>query len=294
MQIHVTNLFDPVMPFVRYDKQSGGDVVSAIARNTSQTWQPDRTEQETVLNTKQGKTAEDIFEEFVRKSLHGIGILSYDVIRNDHYTKNAPFDFIIWHDDSKANINRVVDAVRRDIDRSPSINVVISCETRDLIKREGIKIVEVKSTKIAERHKPALFNGIRDYKNGFWVKEIAKRILRDDFLAYPSKCRKTPSRFFTMNDYARILKAEGVDVGDSDDIRRFETEQQICDTFVRIYLDETAMVAFLVGWIDKNSFYQNADIKKMPQKDKSELALYFAVPLTQRLFFDDLEKYIKC
>lgn len=293
MQIQVFNIDELGMPFIRYGYQGDNEIVSVIARNTEQTWQPNRTAQETIRNTRQGKLTEDIFQEYVRCSLRGINILAYDEIRNDNYTKHAPFDFLVWSDDKGTDIRRAVNAVRDDIDNSHSRFVKISDRTRTLCKEDGVKFVEVKSTKIAPRHKPASPDRGNNYNDPLWVRRLADKILGDDFLAYPSMCRTTSSRHFTMDDYAHILNNRGITINAHDDIRGFEASLQLCDIFVRIYLDEPENVAFLVGWIDKRSFYQNADIKKMSQRNKSELALYFAVPLVNRRRFDDLEQFVE-
>lgn len=293
MQIQVFNIGGLDMPFIKYDDQADNGIVSVIARNTAQTWQPDRTARETTLNTKQGKLAEDIFQKFVRQSLCGINILSYDDIRNDNFTKHAPFDFLIWPDDNLTDIRCVVNAIQSDIGNSLSKFVIISDRTRKLCEEEGVKFVEVKSTKVAARHKPVASNVGDDYSDPSWLKRLAGKILCDDFLAYPSKCRSTSLENFNISDYAEILIKKGIPVGNYGDILSFETAHQLCDIFVRIYLDEPARAAFLVGWIDKYSFYKNAVLKKMPQFRKSELALYFAVPLMNRRNFADLKQFIE-
>lgn len=292
MEIRVLDIEKMDMQFITYDNQTDNAIVSVIAGNTAQTWQEGRTAQETARDTGLGKLSEDIFQEFVRQSFPGVNILSYDEIRNDGYTKHAPFDFLVWPDDSAADIDRVVNCIREDIGNSQG-PVKISDRTRQLCQGEGIKIVEIKSTRITSRLKPSAFNGNADYSDPRWTKQIAEKILGDDFLTYPNMCRKTSSYSFAMSDYIRLLSGKGIAVRNDDAVRRFETQRQLWDISVRIYVDEPANAAFIVGWIDKNSFYQSAALKRMPQPGKSERALYFAVPLTRRKSFGSFEQFVE-
>lgn len=75
-----------------YDQlQISEDTVDTIAQNTKNTWQPDRGSGEMHSNTKQGKIAEVIVEEFIRRYYNKqLSTLSYDKIRNDRNEKHAP------------------------------------------------------------------------------------------------------------------------------------------------------------------------------------------------------------
>ncbi len=271
--------------FVKYSEGEHNDGVAArIADNTAQTWQQNRGRQETLNNTIQGKTAEELFHQYMLQNSPEIHLLSYDEIRNDNYTKHAPFDFLAWNED--CDIDAIVRSVQRDIARSDRY-VRISQETRALCRDENVKILEVKSTKITDRHKKQCKFNVSRNSDLPKVNALAEVILDDDYLTYPLFCRKTTKDDYSVNDYIELLRSRSIRVWDEAGMRRFETSAQLADAFVRVYVDEAANVGFVVGWIDKRRFYDNAVIKKMPQRGKSELALYFAASLRTGCDIDD-------
>lgn len=267
-----------IVILVRYSEVNRDNTVATqIANNTVQTWQQDRGQQETLANTIQGKVAEELLELYLSEHFPEISILSYDKIRNDvDFEKHAPFDFLTWNEE--CNIEGIVGAIRQDITNSQTY-VRLSQHSINLCQSENVKILEVKSTKIAGRHKSQCLFGQGDYNNISKVTKLSEVILNDDFLTYPHFCRRTSNNNYCTNDYIRLLQSKHIDVNSEEEMRQFEISQQLADVFVRVYLDEAEHIGLLVGWIDKHSFYQNAVIKRMPQYGKSELALYFATSL---------------
>lgn len=262
---------------VRYSETQYDNTIAArIANNTAQTWQQNRGRQETFDNTKQGKIAEELFRLYLSQKYPELKVLPYDEIRNDDYQKHAPFDYLVWEGD--CNLDLIVEAIRYDITNSDRY-VNLSQNTRTLCQRENVKIIEVKSTKIADRHKRSCLFNRGDYNNLSKVAALSRVILNDDFLTYPHLCRSTPMSNFSVNDYIRWLQSKGINVNSEEGMRRFEMLNQTADVFVRVYVDEMEQAGLLMGWIDKESFYRNAVIKKMPKPGKSEAALYFATSL---------------
>lgn len=263
------------------------DAVLKIAQNTKNTWQSERKEEETLENTEQGKTAEKILECFLRQEMgQNVEFCTYDAIRCDNYKKHAPFDFLVW-EKGKADREAIVKAIQKDILAATGDYVKISKATRSLCKSRNVKIVEVKSTKITDRHKTgAGFNG--DYTNRQAVETLLKQIIQeDDFLCYPLYKRKETREHYSVEDYCREVKArckvlagfEGKKLQEK--VIAFEKESQLSDLFVRVYLDEDACKGFLLGWIKKEDLYdETVCFKRMAQKGKSEYALYWAKSLT--------------
>ncbi len=263
--------------------QGEKDIVNQIAENTDNTWQQNREKQETVDNTEQGKIAERMVEVFIEQEFgQTLEICSYDSIRCDNLEKHAPFDFLIW-ERGTTDIEPVVVSIQNDIRAATGRNVRISEYTRRLCKTNGIKIVEVKSTKIGERHiEGAGFNG--DYEDDESVAALVDRIIQDDdFLCYPAYKRREERIDYSIEDYCNEVRANntwltafsGTELRDR--IVAHECSKQLCDLFVRVYIDEIAQKGFIIGWIRKEELYSgDVQFKRMIKRDKSECALYWA------------------
>lgn len=273
--INVNGLNNAVL--IRYSEaNSDNTVATQIANYTVQTWQQNRGRQETLNNTLQGKVAEELFQLFVSQNYPEIGMLSYDDIRNDDFRKSAPFDFLTWA--NPCNLDRIARAIQKDIDHS-RFYVNLSQDARILCQNENVKIVEVKSTKIIDRHKRQCSFNRGDYNDLLKVGSLVRAILNDDFLTYPHLCRTTSITDYSVDDYIDFLQSRNVNVHNEEEMLQYELANQVADAFVRVYIDEEAHIGLLMGWIDKERFYNSATFKRMPQWGKSELALYFATSL---------------
>lgn len=234
-------------------------VVGQIINYTAETWQPDRPKKERECNIEQGKIAEEITERFIRQYYsQELSLKTYDEIRNDDFKKHAPFDFLLWKTGT-VNIAFIEEAIRQDIARTPNKFVKLSNVTRRLCRTLGVKIVEVKSTNI---------------RNDLKVESDPGYCL-DDY------CREVQERFSEFDG----CKGEN--------LRRrviaWECENQCCDIFVRVYLDRPAKKGFVIGWMQKEELLDDTvQFKRMRQKNKSELALYFAKNLGETKGIDCL------
>lgn len=225
-------------------------VVGQIINYTAETWQPDRPKKERECNIEQGKIAEEITEQFIRQYYsQELSLKTYDEIRNDDFKKHAPFDFLLWKTGT-VNIAFIEEAIRQDIARTPNKFVKLSNVTRRLCRTLGVKIVEVKSTNIRNDLKvESDFTG--DYDNVKSVQKLLETIRR------------------------RVIA--------------WECENQCCDIFVRVYLDRPAKKGFVIGWMQKEELLDDTvQFKRMRQKNKSELALYFAKNLGETKGIDCL------
>ena len=239
-------------------------VVGQIINYTAETWQPDRPKKERECNIEQGKIAEEITERFIRQYYsQELSLKTYDEIRNDDFKKHAPFDFLLWKTGT-VNIAFIEEAIRQDIARTPNKFVKLSNVTRRLCRTLGVKIVEVKSTNIRNDLKvESDFTG--DYDNVKSVQKLLETIRRkDDVFCYPK-----------LNLRRRVIA--------------WECENQCCDIFVRVYLDRPAKKGFVIGWMQKEELLDDTvQFKRMRQKNKSELALYFAKNLGETKGIDCL------
>lgn len=277
------------------DLQDDKKTISEIAENTDNTWQPERPPEETIENTLQGKVAEKMFEEYINTEFsEHLEVMAYDLIRCDHNEKHAPFDFLIWEKD-KSDIFAVVQSIQSDIRTSYGRFVKISEATRTLCKREKVKIVEVKSTKIANRHKQRGFSN--DYSDDVSVTGLSDYIVKnDDFLCYPLLKRKEAREDYTVVDYCIEYQQKNPQFADLhgkillERVLKDECRKQLCDIFVRVYVDEIYKRGLALGWITKEQMYSgDVKLKRMKQEGKSEQALYWAKRLTNLRKMEDVE-----
>lgn len=263
-------------------------VVTQIIDHTKNTWQPGRSKDEKGQDTKQGKIAEEIVEQFLTQFLSDcICLKSYDDIRNDGYEKHAPFDFLIW-EKGTADISRIEASIRNDISNTTNKFVKLSQYTRKLCEASNVKTVEVKSTKIRDDIKRAAkFN--ENYDDHKEVLKLIHEIKRkDDIFCYPHFKRSDLSENYSISDYCNFVKHREYSLSKytGETLRKkvidLEVLHQCCDVFIRVYIDPLAPRGFVIGWLQKERLLDyDVCFKKMKQKNKSEQALYFAKNLSE-------------
>ncbi len=291
--MHIT-ITDHIVTIYYEEITINNDEVTNLVGNTANTWQVDREYEEKLRNTKQGKTAELLLETYLSSPLadEQIHFKSYDEIRTDNGKKHAPFDFLMWRNNS-ADIPTVVASVQKDIDSTTNDAVRLSEYTREICKNNGVLIAEVKSTKINDKKKKdAKFDG--DYNDSSKVSSLLKEIKKDDFLFYPSK-KRTANPNYSLIDYFNYLKTIVPPLKNlsNEELRnaviQYELENQHCDLNIRIYIDEASKYAFIIGWNKKNEIlHMPLILKHMPLKDKSENAIYFTNSLENAHGIDQL------
>jgi hypothetical protein len=80
---------------------------AAIAKQTQDTWQANRTAEEKHQDTACGKIAEHLVEEYFQSNLTQLQFLSYDEFRKNNYKKHAPFDALVSIKDIQRQGDRV-------------------------------------------------------------------------------------------------------------------------------------------------------------------------------------------
>lgn len=270
------------------DLQVDDHIINQITKHTAETWQPNRKQVERSRNTGQGKVAEEIVKEYIEKAYKSrIELKSYDEIRNDDYTKHAPFDFLLW-ETKGADITPIVTSIRRDIAATQDQFVRLSDYTRKLCKSLNVKIAEVKSTRIREGLKTqAGFTG--NYSDHYSVKKLATEIKgTDDVFCYPYYKRSETRYDYSINDYCLYVKSEEPSLKEfsGEELRKrvidLEVEKQCCDVFFRVYIDPNAKKGLVIGWIQRERLLDYSVLfKRMKQINKSERALYFAKKLSE-------------
>ncbi|HBA45623.1 hypothetical protein A2W67_00895 [Candidatus Nomurabacteria bacterium RIFCSPLOWO2_02_40_28] len=244
-----------------------------IVENTANTWQLGRSNEEKASDTSLGKIAEKVFKEFIIQNFPNYKYLSYDEFRSNNFEKHAPFDGIIFVSNKDQSIvNKYIEQINYEVKNSDYGK--ISDGTKIGLESNGIYTVEIKSTRVAERHK----------RTGSSDQNISSIIMSDDFLEYPKYLRVDEfDKINNLMDYINFCKTYRSFncLSNSECILKMRNEEQINMRFfyVRIYIDISTRKAYIVGYIDKNFFSQNFTLKKMVQAGKSEKALYLSLPL---------------
>lgn len=183
--------------------------------------------------------------------------------------KHAPLDCIIF-EKQNSDLQLAINAIN--VDATNNSNGAISNNTKEFLKNLKIYTMEIKSTRITNRHKE------KDTIN-------YQAILNDDFLAYPKFYRKVPSGIEINNwdrylDYCISNSRVQPDI-DLTILQEIELNNMY-DFYARVYVDQINDNLFdihIMGYITKQDFIKNSVIKRMPQYGKSEQALYIATQI---------------
>ena len=242
--------------------------INEIVSHTVNTWQQDRTYNVKKNDTSIGKKAEDIIEYYVKKNINDLLYISYDDFRNDNFEKHAPFDGLLLSKNfNKEELFRIIQLINEDIKNGQYGKLHYT--TKQEIIKYNIKIVEIKSTRITDRHK----------NNNTIIFEV---ILEDDFLTYPKYLRIDKYGSLTEEKYYEYCKRKNN--------KYFINEElyNMSDIYIRIYMDEQNSKGYIIGWIDTNTFFKMKKMKKMPKPGKSEKAVYWATNLKNGYPISDL------
>jgi len=258
-----------------------GKNIKTIIENTVNTWQEKRTNSSKQNDTKLGKLAEDVFASYIKQNMEHITYLSYDDIRTNNFKKHAPFDGLLFNNKiiNISSLKKIIEEINSEITAGDKWGK-ISDELKLKCYKEHIFTTEIKSTRVAKRHK----------NNDGSV--IFDALLKDDFLEYPKYLRKDAyDSIHNYEEYANFCKKYRGFICKSDDCVSDIQKEELLNMrhlYIRIYIDESNLTAYLIGCISNKTFINNSVIKKMPQKEKSELALYIATPLTNGVNIDKI------
>ena len=191
-------------------------------------------------------------------------ILELITMKNTHL-----LDCIIF-EKQNSDLQLAINAIN--VDATNNSNGAISNNTKEFLKNLKIYTMEIKSTRITNRHKE------KDTIN-------YQAILNDDFLTYPKFYRKVPSEIEINNwdrylDYCISNSRVQPDI-DLTILQEIELNNMY-DFYARVYVDQINDNLFdihIMGYITKQDFIKNSVIKRMPQYGKSEQALYITTQI---------------
>lgn len=248
--------------------------IEIIATHTQNTWQQGRSLDDIIKDTTIGKISEYILKDHIARNSN-YAILDYDDFRVDHYRKHAPLDCIIF-EKNNTKLPSAIDAIN--LDAKENSNGAINESTKEFLNNSRIFTMEIKSTRLTNRHKR---NGKVDYET----------ILNDDFLAYPKFCRRLPSNI-QVGDwdwYLKYCKNNNKIQSNTDLITLQKIElDNMYNYYARVYveqIDNNLFDVYIIGYIPKQNFINSSVIKRMPQSGKSECALYIATKIKNGIRF---------
>ena len=86
---------------------------------------------------------------------------------------------------------------------------------------------------------------------------------------YSRYCAFVERKFLKSNKEGKDLEQE---------VRKIELDNSI-DIYVRVFIDIDEGKFFIMGWIDKETFFEEPEIRKLFLIGKSEKPIYFVHPL---------------
>jgi hypothetical protein len=232
-----------------------------LAAHTANTWQPGRDGAHKLADTQVGKLAECAFERWAGQA--GLACRSWDDLRDDGYRRHAPLDGFVALEALAGLVCGEPFARAARVAHAQASGTSQAHFPRGFLReweQRGICGYEVKATRVGQRHREG---GAADGAVSF------ARLLGDDFLVYP------------------VVRAGVLD-------ETLRARLMRCDTIaaalgrtpallVRAYVEqrESGARVHLVGCISRGAFFASAQlkVKTMPQPNKSERAIYYAVPL---------------
>ncbi|MBR6894925.1 MAG: hypothetical protein L0F95_02830 [Lactococcus sp.] len=257
-----------------------------IAHHTQNTWQENRSFEEILDNTVQGKVVEEMFENYIEAKNSGIKYMSYDVFRDDNYSKHAPFDGFLY-DTRSPFLDEGIVRVTEDVNKHNYGK--LKDETFAWLTSHHVYTVEIKSSKIPHKDYPHQKN--LDFNSWEYQKGIVNNLRKRDFFVYPKYNRKNGRSIHDFSDYINYVQQLNITFK-GDFITGLLDEERIgkCDIYTRIFVDRKHsdhLIAYMLGYVLKDSFFEKPHIINMPGK-KSGNAVYFAFPISKAHHIDTL------
>lgn len=243
--------------------------VSDIVNHTVNTWQYGRSYIEKQKDTELGKLAEDaVISVFNKLGIEGYH--SYDSFRADEFKLHAPFDGVFTENLTHEIIDFINNAVQEEGNR-------LSIETRNTLRKFKTYTVEVKSTRLAPKYKQRA--NFSSYDNAESLMRLIESLMNLDYLTYPHFTRYGDMSFNQYCNYVEKRLNTGLS---SDELYNYIKNLELSyatDIYIRVFMDEVEKKALVMGWIDRNTFFNPPETHKLILPGKSEVPLYFVKSL---------------
>lgn len=257
-----------IVDYLALKKTTDSDVKNIVA-NTVNTWQRGRSEQEKTADTQLGKMAEDV----VMATLETIGINdyhSYDCFRTDNFKSHAPFDGVLCSNLTKELKQVINNAVQIE---GPHL----SAKTRNFLRSKGVRTVEIKSTRLTDKYKQR--NNFTSYSDESGLERLYNYLMTLDYLTYPYYTRYGDMSYSEYCNYVERRIKTGLSGSKLEShVRQIELDNAT-DIYIRVFMDESEKKALVMGWIDRETFFNPPETQKLFKRFKSEIPLYFVKSL---------------
>ncbi len=257
--------------------------VSDIVNHTVNTWQYGRSYVEKQKDTELGKLAEDaVISVFNQLGIEGYH--SYDSFRGDEFKLHAPFDGVFTEKLTKEIIDFINESVQEEGNR-------LSIETRNQLRSYNAYTVEVKSTRLASKYKQRA--NFSTYDNIDSLTRLVDSLMNLDYLTYPHFTRYGDMSF---NQYCNFVEKRLNTGLSGDDLFNYIKNLELSyatDIYIRVFMDEVEKKALVMGWIDRNTFFNPPETHKLILPGKSEVPLYFVKALKKGFNIKLLKNILK-
>ncbi len=257
---HFYKLDDSVIGFRRFDELTGMDTdpaVSEIVKHTVNTWQANRTPDEILQNTVQGKIVEQMLEDLIAHHSDQIQYLPYDSFRNDNYEKHAPFDGLLFQKDNPM-LAQAQAKILQDV--TASRYGAITNETLSWLAFQKIYTVEAKSSRVPDRCYPETFpRGGNDWDA---QNALIANLRELDLFFYPKYTRNLGRKIHDFAEYLAYVKAEHPELSVPEksfrEILLAEEAASKCHIYTRVFVDKRNtknMLIYILGYALKGGFF---------------------------------------
>lgn len=267
----------------RLDKKINDDV-DKLVDNTANTWQKNRTREEMIHDTLQGKIAEDMFADFIKfyQIQQSILYLSYDDFRHDNFKKHAPIDGILYLV-GNSWLNHGIARINNDVQNNKFGK--ISAATRVFLKSKALYTVEVKSSRIPDRD----YNEIdmNEFRKEHQQEQLIQKLRQRDLFVYPEFTRTLGEKVHNFDEYCKYVRENNNEFSrlSEEELRCKIIDKELetkCDVYTRIFMDlgnTDSVIGYLTGYTIGTDFFIDPRIINMSRKNKSENALYYIFPI---------------
>jgi hypothetical protein len=227
--------------------------VGMLATHTQDTWQPGRTYEQKVCDTRIGKIGELGFQLYLEQ--YQVALRTWDELRDDDGKTHAPLDGFFAPSYRRDNL--MSSGFREYIGKARD-GVHFGEGTYEKLTSWDIYGYEVKSTRVSERHRS---DGKVSYE----------KLLNDRFLMYPPK----RTGILTKKLQAQLLHPE------SRKLIEKRTPPYLIQAHVEELEAEWSWRVYLSGYILAEEFLwaDDLNVTRLYQKGKSEQAIYYVLPL---------------
>ena len=257
-----------------------------ISNFTNETFQKDRSKTERLLNTKQGKIAETIFEEvieignFTRNINDRLIYTTYDSFRIDNFEKHAPFDGLLYNkfNSEFENIKKLI------INETmlPNYMGKISSTLLQKCKENKIYAVEIKSSQIPKKILSSCCNN-SDFRKTKNQKKIIAELLKLDYIKYPYFDRTDGDTIQNFNFYIDFVKRLHPYILDEKQLIQIEISNS-SHIYTRIFVEKsatTSFIAYIFGYVLADEFYKQPKLAPLFQAGKTEKAMYMLTQISK-------------